>query len=95
MAVFEALIEEIRKVYKFTISVKCAVHTLQLAVRKAIKTANSTVLITMCRAVAKELRKQKYIYYLRQQNVGFILPRLDCLTRWSSTYILVKKNNLN
>lgn len=89
MAIYEALIDEIRETSDFTIPVKCAVHTLQLGVKKGIISSNTTVLINLCRAVAKEMRKQKYIYYLRRINVDFLLPRLDCATRWSSTYILV------
>lgn len=89
VALYETIIEEIRKSADFTIAVRCVVHTLQLGVLKGLKLANTTVLINLCRAVVKELRKQKHINYLRGMKIEFILPRLDCATRWSATYMMV------
>lgn len=69
--------------------IRCAAHVLQLAVKDALKTQSILTLIKICRTVCKLLRSKKYIYKLEKNNIAFKLPRLDCITRWSSTYRMV------
>lgn len=69
--------------------IRCAVHTLQLAVKSALNHENFKTLISLCRAVCKELRKNTNINELRIKNIRFNIPRIDCKTRWNSTYRMV------
>lgn len=69
--------------------IRCAAHVLQLAVKDALKTKSIMALIKICRTVCKLLRSKKYIFELQKNNIAFKLPRLDCITRWSSTYRMV------
>lgn len=95
---FEALIRSLRNKYaSLTVNVngiKCAAHTLQLAVRDALddKFLNVKPVIELCRIVCKTLRKQSYVYILQENGIEIRSPRLDCLTRWSSTYTMVRNN---
>lgn len=72
--------------------IKCAAHTLQLAVRKAMKNSNVAELMKICQLVVKLLRKPRIINEIRSNNLEYFLPRYDCLTRWSSTYLMVSKS---
>lgn len=69
--------------------VKCAAHVLQLAVKDALKISSILTIIKICRTVCKLLRKKTNVYDIRAQNLNFKEPRLDCSTRWSSTYLMV------
>lgn len=69
--------------------IRCAVHTLQLAVIGALRTKNYKLLIRLCREVCKELRKQTTHDVLKANNIPFKIPSIDCLTRWNSTYKMV------
>lgn len=89
--VYQTIIDEIRTMADWSIAVKCAVHTLQLGVRKSQREPNTAALLDLCQAVAKEIRKSKYVNYLRRNDIDFIIPHLDCVTRWGSTYILVNR----
>lgn len=96
---FEALIDSLKNEYATqTITVngiKCAVHTLQLAVRDSLcdKELNIRYLIDLCRIVCKTLRKQSYQFILEENNIEFKFPRLDCMTRWCSTYNMVRERS--
>lgn len=72
--------------------VNCAAHTLQLAVMAALKDKRLNInnLIKLCRLVCKTLRKMSYQYILQENGISFKIPRLDCRTRWSSTYYMVR-----
>lgn len=72
--------------------IKCAAHTLQLAVNKALKWPKIRVLIAMCRVACKLLRKAAYKNRIREQNLEIVLPKLDCKVRWNSTYEMVCSN---
>lgn len=74
--------------------IKCAAHTVQLAVWGALKTKNIQVIIAMCRVACKLLRKSAYKNKLLAKNLKISLPRLDCATRWNSTYTMVRLINL-
>lgn len=69
--------------------IRCAAHTLQLAIREAMKYSEYGALISLFREVAKFLRKPTSIRIMREQGIKIWLPRLDCETRWSSLYRLV------
>lgn len=72
--------------------VKCAAHTLQLAINDALKDKRLDVnkMIKLCRLVCKTLRKMSYQYILEENGIGTKSPRMDCITRWSSTYYMVR-----
>lgn len=75
----------------FVTSIKCAAHTLQLAVNDAIGLLgkNDMNAITLCRHVAKFLRLQSSKNEMQKAGLKCILPALDVVTRWSSTYRMV------
>lgn len=81
----------------FITSIKCAAHTLQLAVNDALKLlgAADKNSISLCRLVAKFLRLQSTRNEMHRANLKSILPKLDVETRWSSTYMMVRYSNLN
>lgn len=89
------LVADFQKKYTTSViyvnGVCCAAHTLQLAVREAIDNINSEHrnIIGLCREVGKFLRKQTSIYELQSQKITPRFPRLDCPTRWNSTYNMV------
>lgn len=94
-ALLEKLVNETRERsgnhHLFMASIKCAAHTLQLAVNDALKLLGKTDvnLISLCRLVAKFLRLQSTKYEMHQAGLTSIKPRLDVETRWSSTYLMV------
>ncbi|XP_017473962.1 PREDICTED: uncharacterized protein LOC108364691 [Rhagoletis zephyria] len=65
------------------ISVKCAAHTLQLAVKVFLE-EYSPGIVSSSRRVVKILRTPLMRLKVRDQNL--VKPQLDVLTRWSSTY---------
>lgn len=75
----------------FVSSIKCAAHTLQLAVNDAIALLgkNDMNAIALCRHVAKFLRLQNTKHEMRRLGLKCILPALDVVTRWSSTFRMV------
>ncbi|XP_055316919.1 uncharacterized protein LOC129576237 [Sitodiplosis mosellana] len=76
----------------FVNSIKCAVHTIQLAVKDALKflSTQDQNVVDLCRLVAKFLRKQSTQNEMREEGLTSILPCLDVKTRWSSTYLLIQ-----
>lgn len=75
----------------FVISIRCAAHTLQLAIKDTLKIMPEEVLnvIKLCREAAKLLRQQSTKNEMRRLGMVTILPPLDVATRWSSTYSMV------
>lgn len=74
-----------------TTGVNCVAHTVQLAIKEALKNidiAYSNV-IELAREAAKFLRKQSTRYDLKNDGFEFSMPRMDCETRWCSTCIMV------
>jgi len=69
-------------------TVRCAVHTLQLSVHDFFR-ANSEVkdIISKAHNIAKKTHKQSIRELFKNNNRP--LPRLDCETRWGSTYSML------
>lgn len=64
--------------------IRCAAHTLQLAVDDALKrTKHVSCLISKARNLIKKLRSQTLIYLIKKQNLK--KPIIDCPTRWCFT----------
>lgn len=91
---FERLLKDLEKRFSvLTMNIKgirCAVHTLQLAIRDALKECSLEKLIIECRKLCKLLKKGKVKSFLKRNNISIPTPRLDCKTRWNSTYRMVK-----
>lgn len=73
-----------------TNGIRCAAHTLQLAMKGALKSTKIATLLNVCRTACKLLRKQSYKNRLRNANIKIPLPNLDCAVRWNSTFRMVK-----
>lgn len=73
--------------------INCAVHTIQLAIKDALnKMLNKHQnVIGLCRRISKILRLNKIQMILKEKDYRFKIPRLDVETRWSSTYLMVRK----
>lgn len=71
--------------------IRCAAHTLQLAIRDALQKLEKPIqnVITICRRIAKTMRLQSTAHELKLAAIEFNVPHLDVETRWSSTYIMV------
>ena len=68
---------------------RCAVHTLQLAIRDGLKDPQASNLIGKLRQVAVAARTPKNDAIInRRAGIGAIL---DQVTRWGSTYVMVKR----
>ncbi|XP_031330371.1 uncharacterized protein LOC116161229 [Photinus pyralis] len=68
----------------FITGMRCAAHTLQLAVEGALsKDKSVAALILKARHIIKKLRTQTYLYMIKKQNLK--KPVIDCVTRWGST----------
>lgn len=76
----------------FVDQVRCAAHTLQLAINDALNLLDgpSNNIISLCRTVAKYLRLPSTQYTLQEKEIYTIFPPLDVETRWNSTYLMVK-----
>ncbi|KAH7950162.1 hypothetical protein HPB49_020339 [Dermacentor silvarum] len=74
---------------EFKLGVRCAAHTLQLAVSDALKDSGSNTLVAQCRALAKKFRAQSAVGLIRKQ--GLRNPIIDCPTRWMSTLVMLTR----
>lgn len=80
--------EEASKLCKIR-HMRCAVHTLQLAIRDGLKDRHAANLIGKLRQVAVAARTPKIDAIVkRRSGKGFIL---DQATRWGSTYLMVQR----
>lgn len=68
--------------------VKCAAHTLQLAVNDACKNPEIQLSFASARRIIKKLRTPTYSMALRAENKN--KPILDCPTRWNSTIDMIE-----
>lgn len=71
--------------------IRCAAHTLQLAIAEAMGASIHGHLITTFRDVAKYLRKPSSLIIMKRHGFEPGKPSLDCETRWSSLYKMVCK----
>lgn len=73
--------------------VSCAAHTTQLAVKEAINSLNTggKDFLKLCRAVGKFIRLPNNKCIIVCQGLKYKWVRPDVTTRWSSTYLMVKK----
>lgn len=85
----ENVTSEFGSILTNVLEVKCAAHTLQLAVRDAINKSNVKSLIDVCAIGVKLLRKPHFLDQLRDKEINHIIPRLACKTRWSSSFLMV------
>ncbi|CAG7722723.1 unnamed protein product, partial [Allacma fusca] len=67
---------------------RCAAHTLQLAVLKFAKANENKKIILAARKIVKVLRTTNVRYVL--QTLGQSSPIIDCDTRWSSTHDMME-----
>lgn len=81
----------------FVNHVNCASHTIQLVVSDALKelTPEHKNIIKMCREFAKFIRRQANITKLRNMGIKWNYPKLDCITRWGSTWLMVSSLSTN
>ncbi|XP_064475529.1 zinc finger BED domain-containing protein 4-like [Ornithodoros turicata] len=69
--------------------VRCAAHTLQLAVDDAMKKASVKGTIARAREVCKKLRCPTVMMMIKKLRLR--KPILDCPTRWLSTYDMLQR----
>lgn len=83
-----ALISEVEFELSSILTVlKCAVHTLQLAVHDTMKALNMSANLNNVRNVIKKLRTPKYRQLHIENNANKV--QLDVPTRWNSIYIML------
>lgn len=91
---FERILKELESRFSLhTLNIngiRCAVHTLQLAIHDALKETELTKFITECRQICKLLNRGKTRRLLKANNIQIVRIRLDCKTRWNSTYRMVR-----
>lgn len=84
--------EENSNQYFFAHSIKCAAHTLQLAVKDALNDIDDedAEVINLSKEVSKQLRLHSIRNELKEAKIKIVLPKLDVETRWNSTYLMVR-----
>lgn len=73
--------------------VKCAAHTLQLALAAGLNASNVDPIIDKVRKMSKKMRTSCIDRILKKHYPGSTLPPLDVETRWNSTFKMVRKLN--
>ena len=63
---------------------RCAVHTLQFAIKDGLKLPNCNKLLTKTRHIITKLRFTNILSVVEKR------PILDMTTRWASTYLMIK-----
>ncbi|XP_064472544.1 uncharacterized protein LOC135387057 [Ornithodoros turicata] len=77
--------QDVRQIH----SIRCAAHTLQLAVNDALKHGMTIDIFAKCRNISKKLRTQTLMSLIRKLKLK--KPILDCVTRWMSTVIMLRR----
>lgn len=72
-----------------TSGIKCAAHTLQLGINDWLKLPRISVLLNVCRAGCKLLKKSSYRQRANAQKLEMKIPPRDNATRWNSAYRMV------
>ena len=67
---------------------RCVVHTLQLAVKDGLKQPHCEKLLTKTRHIISKLRSPNVLSLLEKRQKR---PILDIITRWGSTYLMIKR----
>lgn len=73
--------------------IRCAAHTIQLAIVHGLEDANCDGLIHKARELVKKLRLQEMV--LKLEKAGLNIPSIDVVTRWFSTLTMVRNHYLN
>ena len=68
---------------------RCAAHSLQLAVRDALNTKSIADIVNHCRNLVKKLRTPTMLAYFR--NLKLNVPLIDQETRWSSCFRMMER----
>lgn len=68
--------------------VRCAAHTLQLAMQDASNNVGIRALLAEVREVVRRIRTPLYVRILKEENKP--VPKLDCPTRWHSAIDMVE-----
>ncbi|CAI6375567.1 unnamed protein product [Macrosiphum euphorbiae] len=72
-----------------TVSIRCSAHTLQLCIEDALKTRNSSLIISKARSAVKKLRIPTVAGILKKmKQKGAII---DVETRWCSKFDMLKR----
>lgn len=69
---------------------RCAAHTAQLVAIDVIKNYNVQSFVLQCRNLVKYLRKSSNGFRALFETNNLSLPRIDCPTRWGSTFRMIK-----
>lgn len=79
----------------FVNRINCGAHTVQLAVKDALKLLNKTHknVISLAKVVVIFIRRQNTRNEIRNRGLNVKLPVIDNDTRWSSTYMMVSQFN--
>lgn len=95
VALVESCVSDFGKATKIVNGIRCAAHSLQLAVHDTLKVSRHAEFINEIRKICKFLRKPSSMRLLKRNNINIRLPRIDCKTRWSSTYRMVNIDHIN
>ena len=68
---------------------RCAVHTLQLAIKDGINTSCANNLIAAARAIVRVGRSPHINEFIQKENGKSLI--LDNDTRWGSTYMMISR----
>lgn len=89
VALVESCVSDLAKATMTINGIRCAAHSSQLAVRHTIKLSRYASFIKEIRNICKFFQKPMKIRLLKSNNINITLPRIDCITRWSSLYRMV------
>lgn len=70
--------------------IDCAAHSLQLAVKDALKESNANAIFITIKDLCQIMRTKNVMIQIRALKMKTILPPMDVVTRWNSTYVMVK-----
>lgn len=90
---FTEVIGELSKHTTSVITIRCAAHSIQLAVRDALKKSNFYQVLALSKYVVKKLHTSNYKYTIHEAKVDCIKPRLSNDTRWDSDLQMVSFRN--
>lgn len=74
---------------KYINGIRCGEHSFQLGVNDMLKTNCISNLMRIVKAVAVKLRTESYKNKLIENHISTKIPRLSCITRWNSDYLMV------